>query len=132
MSIRILQPPHWTRPKGHAPGMLVVGRQVFVSGQFGWNERQEFPSNRLCDQTRAALENILTVLAQADARPQHLARLTWYIVNCAEYHAQLKEIGVAYRDVIGAHYPAMSMVQVAALLEPEAKVEIEAIAVLPD
>lgn len=132
MSIRILQPPHWTRPKGYSSGVLAVGRQVFVSGQFGWNERREFPSDRLCDQVRTALDNVVTVLEQANARPEHLARLTWYIVDRDEYHEQLEETGVAYRDVIGTHYPAMSMVQVAALLEHRAKVEIEAIAILPD
>jgi enamine deaminase RidA (YjgF/YER057c/UK114 family) len=104
---------------------------VFVSGQIGCNERQEFPSDRLSDQVRLALANVVTVLAQANARPEHVARLTWYIVNRHEYNAQLKELGAAYRDVMGRHFPAMAVVQVAALLEEKAKVEIEATALLP-
>ena len=131
MSIRILQPSRWTRPKGYAHGTLATGTQVFVSGQLGWNEHQEFSSARLCDQVRRALENVVTVLAQADARPEHVARLTWYIIDFDEYRAQQREIGAAYRDIMGSHYPAMTMVQVVALLEPAAKVEIEAIAFLP-
>jgi len=131
MSARILQPPRWARPKGYSAGMVASGAQVFVSGQLGWNERHEFPSERLADQVRQALANVVTVLAEADARPEHLVRLTWYIVDRDEYHSQLKEIGAAYREVIGRHYPAMSVVQVAALLEPMARVEIEGIAVLP-
>jgi enamine deaminase RidA (YjgF/YER057c/UK114 family) len=90
MSIRILQPPNWTRPKGYSAGVLASGRQVFVSGQFGRNERQEYPSDRLCDQMRTALENVVIVFAVADARPEHLARLTWYIVDCEVYFAQFK------------------------------------------
>lgn len=131
MSVQVLQPPHWPRPKGYTPGVMAVGRQIFVSGQFGCDERGVFQSDRLCDQVRVALENILTVLEEAGAGAEHIARLTWYIVDRDEYHAQLKEIGEAYRDAIGRRYPAMSMVQVAALLAPAAKVEIEAIAVLP-
>lgn len=128
---RILQPPQWARPKGYSPGVLVEGKQVFVSGQFGWNDRHEFLAERFCDQVRQALENVLTVAAEAGAGPEHLARLTWYIVDRDDYHAQLRETGEAYRDVVGRHYPAMSMVQVASLLEPAAKVEIEAVAILP-
>ena len=131
MSIRILQPPHWTRPKGYSPGVLGSGRQVYVSGQFGCSRQLEFP-DRLCDQIRMALENVVTVLAEADARPEHIVRLTWYIVDREEYFAQGREIGIGYREVIGAHYPAQSMVQAAALLDPRAKVEVEAIALLPD
>lgn len=131
MSIEILQPPHWARPKGYSAGAVGAGRQIFVSGQFGCNERHEFPSARLCDQVHFALANVVTVLAQANAGPRHIARLTWYIVDRHEYHAQAQEIGVAYREVMGRHFPAMSVVQVAALLEERAKVEIEAIALLP-
>lgn len=131
MSLQILQPPEWTRPKGYSAGVAGAGRQVFVSGQIGWNERHEFPSDRMSDQVRLALANVVTILAQANAGPEHIARLTWYIVDRHEYHAQLKEIGAAYRDVIGRHYPAMAVVQVAALLEEAAKVELEATALLP-
>jgi enamine deaminase RidA (YjgF/YER057c/UK114 family) len=131
MSIQILQPPHWERPKGYSAGVVGSGRQVLVSGQIGCNERLEISSDLLCDQVRLALANVVTVLAEANARAEHIARLTWYIVDRHEYHAQLKEIGAAYRDVIGRHYPAMAVVQVAALLEERAKVEIEALALLP-
>ena len=131
MSIRILQPSIWSKPKGYAHGTVATGKQVFVSGQLGWNEDREFTSDRLCDQVRIALENVVTVLVQADASPEDVARLTWYILDFDEYRAQLREIGSAYRDVMGSHYPAMTMVQVVALLEPAAKVEIEAIAFLP-
>src|SRR5262245_48204944 len=130
MSIQILHPPGWPRPKGYASGTLATGRQVFVSGQLGWNEKGKFASTRLSDQARTALENVLVVLAQTGARPEHVARLTWYIIDCNEYHAQRQEIGVAYREIMGSHYPAMTMVQVAALVEPAARVEIEAIAFL--
>ncbi|MFC4313977.1 RidA family protein [Steroidobacter flavus] len=129
--MQILQPPHWERPKGYSAGVVGSGRQVIVSGQIGCNERLEIPSARLSDQVRLALANIVTVLAEANARPEHIARLTWYIVDRHEYQAQLKEIGAAYRDIIGRHYPAMAVVQVAALLEEQAKVEIEALALLP-
>ena len=132
MSIQILQPPHLARPSGYSPGVLAVGRHIYVSGQLGWNEHHEFASDRLCDQVRDALKNVLMVLRQAQAGPQHLAKLTWFIVDFQQYQAQLKEIGIAYRETIGNHYPAMSMVQVAALLEPAAQVEIEAVAVLPE
>lgn len=132
MSIEILQPPNLPRPSGYSPGVLAVGRQIYVSGQLGWNEQQEFASGRLCDQVRVALGNVLTVLRQADAGPEHIAKLTWFVVDCAEYHAQTRDIGEAYREVIGNHYPAMSLVQVAALVVPGARVEIEAVAVLPD
>jgi enamine deaminase RidA (YjgF/YER057c/UK114 family) len=131
MSIQILQPPQWARPQGYAAGVAATGRQVFVSGQVGCNERKEFPSEQLHDQVRLALDNVMTVLAQAGARAEHVVRLTWYIVDRSEYHAQLKEIGAAYRGIMGRHYPAMSVVQVAALLEAKAKVEIDAIAMLP-
>lgn len=130
MSAKILQPPGWARPKGFTNGMVVTGRQIFVAGQVGWNERQEFSSDLLADQVRFALTNILAVLAEADARPEHIVRLTWFITSRDEYLAQQKEIGVAYRDVMGRHYPTMSVVQVSALIEARAKVEIEATAVV--
>jgi enamine deaminase RidA (YjgF/YER057c/UK114 family) len=131
MSIKILQPPNWPRPNGYSPGVLGDGRQVYVSGQLGCNEQGIFAFERFSDQVRVALRNVLTVLAQAGAGPQHIAKLTWFVVDCAEYHAQQKEAGIAYRDVMGSHYPAMSLVQVAGLVAPQARVEIEAVAVLP-
>lgn len=132
MSAEILQPPQWAMPKGYSNGMAVSGRQIFIAGQVGWNERQEFPSERMADQLRLALANIVAILAQANARPEHLVRLTWFVTSREEYLAQVKEIGVAWREVIGRHYPTMSVVQVVALIEAKAKVEIEATAVVPD
>jgi enamine deaminase RidA (YjgF/YER057c/UK114 family) len=132
VSHRILQPPGWPRPKGYANGVAATGRQVFIAGQIGWDAEGRFGSTRLATQVRQALENIVTVLAEAGGRPEHLVRLTWYVTSRDEYHAELAEIGAAYRGVIGRHYPAMSVVQVAALMEAQAKVEIEATAVIPD
>jgi enamine deaminase RidA (YjgF/YER057c/UK114 family) len=132
VSHRILQPPGWPRPKGYANGVAATGRQVLIAGQIGWDAEGRFASTRLATQVRQALENIVAVLAEAGGRPEHLVRLTWYVTSRDEYHAELAEIGAAYRGVIGRHYPAMSVVQVAALMEAEAKVEIEATAVIPD
>jgi enamine deaminase RidA (YjgF/YER057c/UK114 family) len=108
------------------------GRQVFVAGQVGWDKDERFHSDRLADQVRQALVNIVAVLAEAGARPEHLVRLTWYVTSRDEYRSGLKEIGAAYRAVIGRHYPAMAVVQIAGLVEEGAKVEIEATAVVPD
>jgi enamine deaminase RidA (YjgF/YER057c/UK114 family) len=127
----VLQPPHWPRPKGYANGIAATGRQIFVSGQIGWNERAEIVSDRLADQVRQALANIVAVLAEAGARPEHVVRLTWYVTSRDEYVAEAKAIGEAYRAVMGKHFPAMSVAQVVALVESRAKVEIEATAVLP-
>lgn len=132
MSPQILQPAGWPRPKGYANGVAVRGRQVWIAGQIGWNEQQQLVSDRFCDQLRQALRNIVSVLAEAGAGPEHLVRLTWFITSREEYHSQLPQIGAGYREVIGRHYPAMSVVQVVALMEPGAKVEIEATAVIPD
>ncbi|MBM0108527.1 RidA family protein [Steroidobacter sp. S1-65] len=129
MTIQVLQPPGWPRPKGYSNGMLAEGRQVFVAGQVGWNERQEFPDS-LAEQVRQSLQNIVTVLKEAGARPEHIVRLTWYITSRDEYHAELPQIGEAYREVLGRHFPTMAVVQVVALMEAKAKVEIEAIAVI--
>ena len=126
-----LQPKHWARPKGFANGMLAEGRQVFIAGQIGWNAQQQFESDDFVAQVEQALRNILEVLAQAQGRPEHLVRLTWYILDKGEYLARLAEVGAAYRRVLGRHFPAMTLVQVVALLEDRAKVEIEATAVLP-
>ena len=132
MTSRVLQPEGWARPKGYANGVVAVGRQVFLAGQIGWNAQQQFESDRLVDQVRQALQNIVTLLAEADGRPEHLVRLTWFITSRDEYLAEMKEIGAAYRDVMGRAFPPMSVVQVSALIEARAKVEIEATAVVPD
>jgi enamine deaminase RidA (YjgF/YER057c/UK114 family) len=131
MSREILQPPGWARPRGYANGVAAEGRQVFVSGQIGWDAEQRFVGDDFAAQARQALANVVAVLACAGARPEHLVRLTWYVTSRDEYNAALAEIGAAYRELIGRHFPAMSVVVVAGLLEPRAKVEIEATAVLP-
>ena len=129
--IEILQPQAWPRPKGYSNGMMAQGRQVFVAGQVGWDSEGRFASPALAGQVKKALENILAVLAEADGRPEHIVRLTWYVTSRDEYHAELRDIGAAYRDVMGKHFPTMSVVQVVALMEKDAKVEIEATAVVP-
>jgi enamine deaminase RidA (YjgF/YER057c/UK114 family) len=132
VSNEFLQPSTWTAPKGYSNGISARGRQIYLAGQIGWNESQQVVSSRLAVQVRQALQNIVVLLAQAGARPEHLVRLTWFVTNLDEYRAELKEIGAAYRDVIGRHYPTMSVVQVVALVQQGAKVEIEATAVVPD
>jgi enamine deaminase RidA (YjgF/YER057c/UK114 family) len=127
----ILQPEGWAAPRGYANGIAAVGRFVFVAGQIGWNAAQQFETDDFVGQTRQALANVVAVLAVAGARPEHVTRMTWYITDKKEYRASLREIGRAYREIIGPHYPAMTLVQVAALLEDRAKVEIEATAVIP-
>ncbi len=129
---RILQPGGWTRPKGYSHGMAARGLQIFISGQIGWDVDGNFHSTRLADQVRQALLNIVAILADAGASPEHVVRLTWYVTSRDEYHEQLADIGVAYRSAMGRHYPPMSVVQVAALMEKDARVEIEATAVVPD
>lgn len=126
-----LQPPGWPAPKGYSNGVIASGRQIYLAGQIGWNESQQLVSSRFALQVRQTLQNIVTLLAQAGGRPEHLVRLTWFVTNLEEYRAELKEIGAAYRDVIGRHYPSMSVVGVAELVEQGAKVEIEATAVIP-
>ena len=127
----ILQPQGWPRPKGYNNGIMAQGRQIYVSGQIGWDAEGRFASKQLAGQVKKALENIIAVLAEADGKPEHIVRLTWYVTSRDEYHAELPEIGAAYRAVMGKHFPVMSVVQVVALMEPDAKVEIEATAVLP-
>jgi enamine deaminase RidA (YjgF/YER057c/UK114 family) len=128
----VLQPAGWPRPKGYANGVVARGRQVFLAGQIGWDEQGRFPDSTLAGQVRQALRNIVVLLAEAGAGPGHLVRLTWYITSRDEYHAEIAAIGAAYREVLGKNFPPMSVVQVAALVEPLAKVEIEATAVIPD
>jgi enamine deaminase RidA (YjgF/YER057c/UK114 family) len=126
-----LQPPGWPAPKGYANGICASGRQIYLAGQIGWNEAQQLVSSRFAVQVRQALQNIVVLLAQAGGRPEHLVRLTWFVTNLDEYRAELKEIGAAYREAIGRYYPPMSVIGVAGLVEQGAKVEIEAIAVIP-
>ena len=130
--MRIVQPEGWPRPRGYANGVVAEGRVLFISGQVAWNEREQFESDDIVEQVRQALKNTLTMLEAGGARPEHVARMTWYITDKREYMARGKEIGAVYRECMGSHYPAMSMVQVAALMEDRAKVEIETTAVIPD
>ena len=127
---RVLQPAGWPPPSGYANGIIASGPMVFVGGQVGWNAEQVFESDDFVDQVRQALENVMAVLAEAGAGPEHIARLTWYVTDKREYLARLKEVGEAYRDVIGRHFPPMTLVEVSGLVEDAAKVEIEATAVL--
>lgn len=129
--MQFLDPKSWAPAKGFANGVAATGRQIFVAGQVGWNAEQRFESDDFVAQVERALGNIVAVLAEADAAPEHLVRLTWYVTDKREYLARLNEVGRAYRRVIGRHFPAMTLVQVAALLEDRAKVEIEATAVVP-
>ena len=129
---RVLEPEGWLRPSGYSSGVLAEGRQVFIAGQVGWNPRSgKFETAALVDQVAQALRNVLAVLAQAGGRPEHIARMTWYLTSRTEYLAHLKEIGAAYRAVMGKHFPAMTAIEVTALIEAQAKVEIEATAVIP-
>lgn len=129
---RVLQPEGWTRPKGYANGIAAAGRQVFVGGQIGWNARQEFETDDFVAQVRQALANVAAVLREAGAGPEHVVRMTWYVVDKREYLAQPAALGEAYREVMGRHFPAMTAVEVSALMEDRARIEIEATAVIPD
>ena len=129
----ILQPPGWAKPKGYANGMAAKGRLVFVAGQIGWNpESCQFETDDFAEQTAQALRNVAAVLTEAGADPSHVTRMTWYITDKAAYLGSLREIGRAWREILGKHYPAMAVVVVSALIEDRAKVEIEATAVVPE
>jgi len=130
--MQILQPPNWPRPKGFSNGIAARGTLVFIAGQIGWDENGRFASSDFSDQVRQALQNVLAVLAAAGGKPEHIARMTWYVTSKRDYLAAYKRIGEIYRDLIGRHYPAMTAVEVTALVEDNAKVEIEATAVIPD
>ncbi len=130
--MKILQPADWASPKGYANGVAARGTTVFVGGQIGWNGRQQFESDDFVAQARQALRNILAILAEAGAGPEHIVRMTWYVTDKREYLASLPALGAAYREVVGRHFPAMTAVVVTALIEDRAKVEIEATAVVPD
>jgi enamine deaminase RidA (YjgF/YER057c/UK114 family) len=129
--MRILQPPGWPRPRGYANGVAAEGRLVFVAGQIGWDTTRRIVSDDLVDQLRQTLENTLAVLREAGAGPEHVARMTWYVTDKREYLARARELGEAYRSLMGRHYPAMAVVEVKGLLEDRAKVEIETTAVVP-
>jgi enamine deaminase RidA (YjgF/YER057c/UK114 family) len=130
--VRALQPPGWPRPRGYANGIEASGRLVFTAGQIGWDETGSLAAPDLAGQVRQTLANVVAVLAEAGAGPEHVVRLTWYVTSREEYLGALQEIGAAYRDVMGRHFPAMAVVVVAGLVEAEAKVEIEATAVVPE
>jgi enamine deaminase RidA (YjgF/YER057c/UK114 family) len=130
--MRILQPRDWAPPKGYANGIAARGTTIFVGGQIGWNGQQQFESDDFVTQARQALRNVLAIMAEAGAGPEHITRMTWYVTDKREYVASYRALGAAYREVVGRHFPAMTAVQVAALIEDRAKVEIEATAVVPD
>ena len=130
--IKLLQPPGWAPPKGYANGIAARGTMVFVGGQIGWNAKQQFESDDFIEQTGLALRNIVEVLREAGAGPEHMVRMTWYVTDRDEYNKRLGELGPVYRDAMGRNFPAMTCVQVAALVESRAKVEIEVTAVIPD
>jgi enamine deaminase RidA (YjgF/YER057c/UK114 family) len=132
--MRTLQPPGWARPRGYANGIAADagGTLVFVAGQIGWDAGTgAFPDADLTGQVRRTLQNVLAVLAEAGGRPEHVVRLTWYVTNRHDYLKNAREIGAVYRELMGSHYPAMAVVEVSALVEAQAKVEIEATAVVP-
>jgi enamine deaminase RidA (YjgF/YER057c/UK114 family) len=130
--IKHLQPPGWLPPKGYANGIAARGTQIFVGGQIGWNSQQQFETDDFVAQTGQALRNIVEVLREAGAGPEHMVRMTWYITDRDEYNSRLGELGPVYREAVGRNFPAMTCVQVARLVEARAKVEIEVTAVIPD
>ncbi len=131
--MQILQPPGWEKPKGYSNGIAVKGgTMVFIAGQIGFNSKNVFEEKTFAGQFRQTLKNTLAVLAEAGGRPEHIVRMTWYVTDKREYLGAIKEVGAAWRELIGRHYPAMAVVQVVALMEDEAKVEIETTAVIPE
>jgi enamine deaminase RidA (YjgF/YER057c/UK114 family) len=130
--MRVLNPQGWAPPKGYANGIAARGTTVFVGGQIGWNGQQQFESDDFVAQAKQALRNVVAILAEAGAGPEHITRMTWYVTDKRQYVASLSTLGAAYREVIGRHFPAMTAVEVSALVEDRAKVEIEVTAVVPD
>ncbi len=130
--MQILQPPGWAQPRGYSTGVAARGRMVFVAGQVGWDAAARLVSGDFLGQARQALRNVVAVLAEAGARPEHVCRMTWYVGDRREYLASLRELGAAYREIMGRHFPAMTAVEVAGFVEEGARVEIEATAVVPD
>jgi enamine deaminase RidA (YjgF/YER057c/UK114 family) len=129
--MQILQPPAWARAKGFSNGIATSGKLVFIAGQVGWTGQGEWKEKSFAGQFRQTIQNILDVLAEARGKPEHIVRLTWYVLDRDEYLASLKEVGAAYRELMGKHYPTMAVVQVSALVERNARLEIEATAVIP-
>ena len=130
--MQVLLPPGWPRPKGYSNGVVARGRQVFIAGMVGWDEHGVFAGDDFASQARKALQNIVDVLREADGKPEHIVRMTWYVLDKHEYLAAGREIGQAFREIIGSYNAAMSAIQVSALIEDKARVEIEATAVIPD
>ncbi|HZB92453.1 MAG TPA: RidA family protein [Stellaceae bacterium] len=130
--LRAVNPPGWARPKGYSNGVVGRGTFVFVAGQVGWNAEERFESDDFVAQTRQALANTVAVLAAAGAKPEHIARMTWYVLDKQEYMARIAEVGAAWRDLLGRHFPAMTLVEVGALVADRARIEIETTAVIPD
>lgn len=130
--MKVLQPPDWATPKGYANGIAARGELVFTAGLIGWNAQCEFESDDFVEQTRLALENTVAVLAEAQAQPSHIVRMVWYVTDKQAYLSRARDVGAVWRDVIGRHFPAMAVVEVAALMEDRALIEIESIAVVPD
>ena len=130
--MQILQPSGWARPRGYANGVAAQGRQVFIAGMIGWDAQGRFHSDDFVAQARQALENVLAVLREAGGRPEHLVRMTWYVTDKREYLAAAREVGAIYRELVGVYHAAMSAVEVSALMEDRAKLEIEATAVIPE
>ena len=130
--MQILQPPSWARAKGFSNGIVASGKMVFIAGQVGWTGQGEWKEKTFAGQFRQTIKNVLEVLAEAKGKPEHIVRMTWYVLDRDEYLASLKEVGAAYRELMGRHYPTMAVVQVSGLVEREAKLEIEATAVLPE
>ena len=129
--MQILQPPTWAKPRGFANGIAASGKLVFIAGQVGWTGEAKWEAHDFAGQFKQTLKNIVEVLSQAGGKPEHIVRLTWYVIDKQEYLAALKDVGIAYRAVMGRHFPTMAVVQVSGLVEPEAKLEIEATAVVP-
>ena len=130
--MKVLQPPGWAPAKGFSNGIACSGKLVFIAGQIGWTGEGKWEARDFAGQFRQALQNIIEVLKEADGRPEHIVRLTWYVLDKDEYLGALKQVGIAYRALMGRHFPAMAVVQVSGLVESEARVEIEATAVIPE
>ena len=130
--MQVLQPPGWARARGFSNGIAAKGTLVFIAGQIGWTGEGKWEARDFAGQFKQAIKNILLVLAEAKGKPEHIVRLTWYVLDRKEYLASLKEVGAAYRELMGKHYPTMAVVQVGALVEEEARLEIEATAVIPE
>jgi len=130
--MKFLQPAHWPRPKGYANGVSTQGRSIFLSGMIGWDAQEKLVAADFAGQVRQALRNIVEVLSEADAKPSHIVRMIWYVLDKQEYTDSRKEVGVIYREIMGGHYPAMTVVEVSGLIEDGARLEIEVTAVIPE